>query len=284
MTAPALRTASLLRDFSLEMTGKDAAEMDGVRGPAGTRINVTYLGNEDPGLRIAAVRAIRAAGYVPVPHIPARRLRSRRMLERFLAAVQAEGASGQLFIVGGDQATPQGPYGDALSVIRSGVLRDYGVRHVGITGYPEGHPDITGERLWRALEDKAAELGRQGLNGNVITQFGFDAEAVISWIERARDRGLDLPIRVGVPGPASVRRLVRYAARCGVGTSASITRKYGFSLTSLVGSAGPDRFLRDLAGRYDPGQHGLVGLHFYTFGGLAATSGWIARFNERELA
>jgi methylenetetrahydrofolate reductase (NADPH) len=262
------------------MTGKDAAELGSVSAPAGTHINVTYLETESLDTRLDAVRAIRSAGYVAVPHISARRLRSRQMLEHILAALKEEGASGRLFVVGGDPATPHGPYHDALSVIRSGVLPNYGVQHVGIAGYPDGHPAIPGQRLWQALADKGTELARQGLNGNVITQFSFDADSVVSWVEQARDTGLTLPIRVGVPGPASVRRLVRYAARCGVGTSASIARKYGFSLAGLAGTAGPDRFLRDLAVRYAPRRHGVVGLHFYTFGGMAATSSWIARFNQ----
>jgi methylenetetrahydrofolate reductase (NADPH) len=266
------------------MTGKDAAELGGVSAPADTRINVTYLETESLGTRLDAVRAIRSAGYVPVPHVSARRLRSGQMLDQILTALREQGASGRLFVVGGDPATPRGPYHDALSVIRSGVLRDYGVQHVGIAGYPDGHPGITGQRLWQALADKSAELAKQGLNGNVITQFSFDAGSVISWVEQARDRGLTLPIRIGVPGPASVRRLVRYAARCGVGTSAGIARKYGFSLTGLVGTAGPDRFLHDLADLYDPGRHGPVDLHFYTFGGMAATASWIARFNQEELS
>ncbi|PJI51621.1 5,10-methylenetetrahydrofolate reductase, partial [Methylobacterium radiotolerans] len=54
-----------------------------------------------------------------------------------------------LFAVGGDPAAPEGPYEDSLAVITSGVLQQYGVREVGIGGYPEGHPDISKETLAR---------------------------------------------------------------------------------------------------------------------------------------
>jgi methylenetetrahydrofolate reductase (NADPH) len=162
--------------------------------------------------------------------------------------------------------------------MQSGLLQRYGVRHVSVSGYPEGHPALTDKVLWSALEDKAAVLGEQQIPGTVITQFGFDADPVLAWIERVRERGIDLPVRIGVPGPAGVRRLMSYAARFGVGTSASIARKYGFSLTSLMATAGPDRFIRALARGYDPHRHGEVKLHFYTFGGLQATSEWIAAF------
>ncbi len=86
-----------------------------------------------------------------------------------------------------------------------------------------------------------------------------------------------------MPGPAGIRKLLRFAARFGVGTSASIARKYGLSLTNLMGTAGPDKFLRALATDYHPDRHGEVKLHFYPFGGLRATSEWLADFRQGRL-
>ncbi|MER7972448.1 methylenetetrahydrofolate reductase [Streptomyces sp. NPDC096080] len=278
--APVAVRRPLLEDFSLEMTAKDGPRLEEARAlvPAGTRVNVTFLGNEDLELRLAAARTAGRLGYVPVPHVSARRLASREALEKLLAGLRADGTGGSLLVVGGDPATPHGPYPDALAVVRTGLLAEYGVRHVEIAGYPEGHPAIGDRALFSALADKRAALAEQGLTTGVTTQFGFDADLVLDWIERIRDRGLHVPVRVGVPGPAGARRLVAYAARFGVGTSASIARKYGFSLTHLMGTAGPDRFLHTLAEGYDPGRHGEVKVHFYTFGGLRATSEWIAAF------
>ncbi|MFC3574318.1 methylenetetrahydrofolate reductase [Streptomyces yaanensis] len=275
-------TASLLDDFSLEMTGKDVAKLEDARAtiPPGTRINVTFLGNEDLRMRREAARAVKRLGFVPVPHISARRLTSQAELGEFLAALREDGTADNVFVVGGDPARPQGPYDDSLAVIRSGLLQKYDVRSVGVSGYPEGHPAIAEQVLWSVIEDKAAVLRAQDLPGSVITQFGFDVDPVLGWVEAVRNRGIRLPIRIGVPGPAGVRRLMSYAARFGVGTSAGIAKKYGFSLTNLMGTAGPDRFIRALAHHYDARRHGELKLHFYTFGGLGATSEWIAEFRE----
>jgi methylenetetrahydrofolate reductase (NADPH) len=271
---------ALLADFSLEMTGKDTAELEAARAsiPPGTRVNVTFLAHEDLATRVAAARRVRQLGFVPVPHISARRIGSERELEEFLAALQAAGAASDLFVVAGDPARAAGPYPDALSLIRSGKLERFGARRVSVAGYPEGHPDIAGDVLWTALADKAAHLHHLQLADSVITQFGFDAAAVLDWTGQLRQRGITLPVRIGVPGPAGVRRLLGYARRFGVGTSAGIARKYGLSLTSLASTAGPDRFLRDLGARYRPDRHGRVKLHFYPFGGLAATAQWIDQF------
>jgi len=281
-TRPAARLSLLLRDVSLEMTGKDVGELAEARDsiPDGTRINVTFLANEDLQKRLAAAKAVKDSGFVPVPHVSARRLVSRHMLEEFLAALEANGTGENVFAVGGDPSEPHGPYIDALSVIESGLLETYGVRRVGIAGYPEGHPDIPDSVLWPALQSKHAALRARGLTGEIITQFGFDVDPVLDWIQTVREHGIDAPVRIGVPGPAGVRRLMRYAARFGVGTSASIAKKYGLSITNLMGTAGPDRFLHALAADYHPDRHGEVKLHFYTFGGLRATSEWINDFRK----
>ncbi|MFF9378252.1 methylenetetrahydrofolate reductase [Streptomyces griseoluteus] len=278
------RAGALLDGVSLEMTGKDVPRLEEARASldGGSRINVTYLAGEDAGMRLAAARSVREHGFVPVPHLSARRLRSSGELERFLGGLAEAGAVDNVFVVGGDPARPEGPYEDALSVIRGGLLPRYGVRHVGICGYPEGHPAIGDDALWSALTGKAAALAEAGLAGEVITQFGFDAAAVLTWLEALRERGVHLPVRVGVPGPAGVRRLLGYATRFGVGTGASVARKYGLSLTNLMGTAGPDRFLDELAGGYDPSRHGAVGLHFYTFGGLRTTAEWITGYRRER--
>ena len=273
---------SLIDNFSLEMTGKD---VPGLREaapsiPAGTRISVTFLGNEDLPMRVTAAAAVKELGFVPVPHISARRLESRNALEEFLQSLATQAAPQDVFVVGGDPAQPEGPYEDALSLIRTGLLGQYGFGHVSISGYPEGHPDISAERLWAALEDKYAALGEQGLDCSIITQFGFDADPIFAWISELRERGVKAPVRIGVPGPAGVKRLLGYARRFGVATSAGIVHKYGFSLTNLLGSAGPDRIIQELAERHDQALHGDVGVHFYTFGGLKATADWVREFQH----
>jgi len=273
---------NLLSDFSLEMTGKDAGKLEEARGniPPGTRINVTFLENEDGRMRLDAVHAVKRFGYVPVPHISARRLRTREQLDEYMAALAAAGACENVLVIAGDPTEPLGPFEDTLAVIKSGLLQQHGVRNIGVGGYPEGHPAIPESALWSALEGKAAVLRQLGLPGVVITQFGFDVDPVLKWVEAVRERGIDLPVRVGVPGPAGVRRLLSFASRLGVGTSTGIAKKYGFSISNLMGTAGPDKFIRALAEGLDPGRHGEVKLHFYTFGGLKATADWIADFRQ----
>lgn len=273
-----------LRDYSLEMIAKDIGPLRAAAHaiPPRTQISITFLPNEDFATRVQAAVAVRALGFQPVPHISARRLRSETELESYLAALAAEAKLDRVFVIAGDLPRSEGPYEDALAVIRTGLLGKYGVRHVGISGYPEGHPDISDAKLWQALRDKHAALKDLGHEISIMTQFGFDAEPILRWLEQLRREGVDAPVRVGVAGPTSVKALLRFAARCGVGASAKVMGKYGVSLTRLLGTAGPDPIIMDLAKGFDPEAHGQALLHFYPFGGFLKTAEWAPAFRRLQ--
>jgi methylenetetrahydrofolate reductase (NADPH) len=96
-----------------------------------------------------------------------------------------------------------------------------------------------------------------------------------------RARGIDVPVRLGVPGPAGIKRLLGFAKRCGVGASASVMKKYGISITNLIGSAGPDKLVNSLDKKLGA-EHGRVRLHFYPFGALTASAEWINTYDAKH--
>jgi methylenetetrahydrofolate reductase (NADPH) len=232
-------------------------------------------------MRVAAAKRVRELGFLPIPHISARRLHSQEELERFLDNLQREVGTDHAFVVAGDPPQPLGPFEDALSIIRTGLLAKYGIRRIGISGYPEGHSDIGNDRLWQAKRDKQAAILERGHDFAVVTQFAFDAEPVLAWLEQVREAGVHALVRIGVPGPATVKRLLAFASRCGVGASTKVMAKYGMSITKLLSAAGPDKLLEEYAAGLNPAVHGDVLLHFYPFGGMRATAEWIREFRAR---
>ncbi|MCC7463973.1 MAG: methylenetetrahydrofolate reductase, partial [Gammaproteobacteria bacterium] len=248
-TAAVKPECALLKEWSIEMTAKDVPHLEAAADliPKGTKIPVTFLPGETFEMRIAAARRVRELGFLPIPHISARRLQSQQELEDFLAGLQREVGTDHAFIVAGDPPQPMGPYEDALSIIRTGLLARYGIQRIGISGYPEGHPDIGNDTLWRAKLDKQQAILDQGHDFAVVTQFAFDAEPVLAWLEQVRKHGVHARVRVGVPGPASVKRLLAFASRCGVTASAKVMKKYGMSLTKLLANTGPDQLLEEYA-------------------------------------
>lgn len=267
----------LASDYSIEITAKDVAGVAEAAPliPPGTRLSVTYLPGEEMHARVAAAIAVRQSGFEPVPHLSARRIADTAELEVYLEAVVSKAGVREVFVVAGDLDVPLGPYEDALAIIRSGALGHFGIRHVGISGYPEGHPLISKPVLHQAMLDKVAELERQNLGYAITTQFGFDEEPILNWLAEIRAAGITCRVKLGVPGPTSIATLMRFAARCGVGASATVLRKYGISITRLIGSAGPDKLVDALAANLSPEFHGDVGLHIYPFGGLKRSAGWV---------
>src|SRR5262245_63274521 len=111
---------SLLRNYSIEMTAKDIGHLEQAADviPKGTKIPVTFLPGETFEMRIAAAKRVRELGFLPIPHISARRLSSQEELEGYLSGLQREVGTDQAFVVAGDPPQPMGAYVDAMSHIR----------------------------------------------------------------------------------------------------------------------------------------------------------------------
>jgi len=268
---------SLAQDYSLEMTARDTAQLRAAAPhiPQGARISIAFLPNESMEDRVLAASAVRDLGFVPVPHLSARRFRSEPQLHEFLQALQQRAKVQDVFVVGGDPPAPEGPFQDALDLIRRADLKGHGILSVGVGGYPEGHPAITGPVLQDALLAKLEELDRQGQTASITTQFGFDAAPILTWLEAQRRYGVEVPVRVGLPGPASIKTLLKFAARCGVETSASVMKKYGLSLSKLLSNAGPDVLFDELLAGLQPTVYGPVRVHLYPFGGISQSAQWV---------
>lgn len=262
--------------YSLEMTAKDHASLHEAAPliPAETPVSVTFLPGEAQEARVSAARAVRQLGFEPMPHFSARRILSEDDFEGYLKAVVDEAGVSRCFIVAGDPPEPQGPYFDTSALISTGAFERAGIKAIGVGGHPEGHPNMTTEQCWRVLDEKITDIEARGMASLMVTQFSFDPDAVLAWLKELRERGIDAPVRIGIPGPASIKSLLRFAARCGVGASASVMKKYGISITNLLGSAGPDKLVDAFAAQLGP-DHGRVRLHFYPFGGLTKTAEWI---------
>ncbi|WP_255176106.1 methylenetetrahydrofolate reductase [Bordetella genomosp. 5] len=267
---------------SLEVSAKDIPALTAAadRILPGTTLSIPYLPGQDDATRLAAARAVRDLGFTPMPHLSARRIGSAGELESFVALAAARAGVERCFVVAGDPATPWGPFADSTSLIETGVLERSGIRVVGVAGHPEGHAFMSETERWAVLERKCRAIARRGMRPEIVTQFGFDADIVLAWLVTLRARGIDFPVRVGVPGPAGIAVLARYAALCGVNACASMWSKYGISLGKLFGTAGPDVFVDRLAAGLTQ-AHGEVSLHFFPFGGIAQSLKWIAQYRGR---
>ena len=126
-----------------------------------------------------------------------------------------------------------------------------------------------------ALKQKQAWLKEKKIEGFIATQFLFDAEPLAYWAKGLREQGIDLPLHVGIPGPASIKTLVRYAALCGVGHSARFIRKQALNITKLLTVSEPTEFVEQLAKlHFEKPDLKIAGPHMYPFGGFDKLFAW----------
>lgn len=266
---------ALVARFSIETATKNVAEIEAYRSlvPPGTDVFVAWIPGTPYHHVVSIARHLRAAGLNPVPHIAARRLPDEAAARDVFARLAGEAGVTRALLIAGDGPAPAGPYDSSVALLESGLLEAHGIRSVGVAGYPEGHRTIAESALRAALDRKTAYAAAHGLELFVVLQFCFDGRVVLDWLAALRARGVTLPVRVGVAGPATVRTLLAYGVRCGIGNSLRALGTQAISLTRIVAQHGPEKMVRQLAAGGAGGD--IAGLHFFPFGGFAQTARWI---------
>lgn len=265
-----------VRDYSIEATTHDAGKLDEFQAviPAGKCIYIAHL----PGVPLHDVVAfagkLRERGWVPVPHIVSRRLESRAQLEQALADLKARGVDRAL-VIAGDQAVEKPAFDSSLEVLQTGLFEQYEFRTIGVAGHPEGSAAIGAERAEAALRGKVAYAKSSGLDLYFATQFGFDPGAFVRWEAHTTAAGITLPIHTGMPGPATLRQLMKFAMVCGIGASARMLTTRTSAMANLLRTQAPDDQLTYIARHRaaNPGSR-LVKPHFFAFGGVLKTARW----------
>jgi len=279
MTDP---TTLFLQRLSIEITGRQIEKLPLLKEklPPGTRVFIALIDPADVAAQLHAATELKKAGFMPVPHVPARFVRDEEDLRSRIGALAKQAGVTEMLVLGGGAPTPVGNYDAAIQILETGIFEAHGVKRIGIAGHPEGNSDITkvhGEAaLITALKQKQTWLKAHGIVGFIATQFLFEAAPVAAWAKTLRDEGIDLPIHVGVPGPATIKTLVKYAAMCGVGNSARFIRKQAMNITKLLTVNTPDDFVTGLAQlHFERPELGVAGPHLYPFGGFDKLFDWV---------
>lgn len=278
--AVAALLVDLLGRASVEITAGSARAIAALHDQfdPGTEVFVNFIPGGDWRVIADTAAAVRRAGFQPVPHIAARSIPDPAALAGFLARLSGEAAVDRVLVIAGDGARPAGPYTSSLDVIESGLLEANGIRAVGIAGHPEGHPAVDSATLDAALLAKRERAARAGLHLFVVTQFCFEAAPILEWLARVRKADFDVPVRIGVAGPATVATLVRFGMRCGIGNSLRSVRMRPNAVGRLLGKSGPEDLFADLgAGLAALPGHMVSGIHFFPFGGVVETGEFVAR-------
>ena len=266
----------LARNASVELTPRQVAVVDGLSGhlPLGTRVYVPSIPGSTWPETVLACERLQSQGMVAVPHLDARSVADMADLHSRLNGL-ADASVTELMLVAGDRNRPMGAFRDTLDILDSGALVEHGMTRLGIAGYPEGHPVVDSASLAASLSRKLQYAAATGTEMWMVSQFAFQAETVVAWLDTVRRTSGRLPVRVGMAGPARLKTVLAFAARCGVGASARVLVRRPSALR-LLNNWTPDSMLKALARhRVASPESPLSGIHLFTFGGLPQTSRWL---------
>ena len=268
---------NLVRNASVEILAGRVPSPERLVGhlPRGTSVYVPFPPKARWPDTTAVCKRVVEAGMKPVPHLPARSVRSAGELDEWLSALVEAGVD-SLMLVAGDRPTPAGPYPDTPTLLDSGLVADHGLRRLGVTAYPEGHPLVGQADLEEALRRKTEYARATGSELWIVTQFVFSPSPVLAWLARTTEAGRTLPVRIGLPGPVALTTLIGYALRSGVVASArALKRKPG--IARLAGRWSPTPIAMALARHLAARENtAAIDIHLFTFGGLTDTVEWLS--------
>jgi methylenetetrahydrofolate reductase (NADPH) len=272
-TAAPDEVTDLLTDLRFELMPFDSFEGQLDHLPNGATIAITTSPQLGLDATLEWTETAADFGYEVSPHIAARYVRDEDHLAEIARRLTEAGVT-DIFVPGGDREEPAGEFDSAYEVLAALDDLDYTFDEVGITGYPEGHDFLDDETLTEAMGKK------EPYATYIVTQLCYDSDAVVGWVEEVRDRGVGLPVEVGIPGVMRYQKLLNISQKVGVGDSVRFLKKttgvLGF-VRQLIGSRGkytPDDLIDGLAPYAADPDYGIQGLHVYTFNQTSDTESW----------
>ncbi|MEM8739939.1 MAG: methylenetetrahydrofolate reductase [Pseudomonadota bacterium] len=273
--------SGFLKDFSIEVMPRTAAKIADFRAilPTGTRVYVAHIDGTPFEEMLATVTRLRDEGFEVMPHIPARVACTRAQLGDWVSAYADAGVTQALVLAGGVSEV-RGDLSNAMEILETGLLDRHGFTRIHVAGHPEGNRDIdrdgSDRAVMEALRWKHAFAQRTDAQMALATQFCFEAEPVIAWAERLRAEGLDLPIHIGIAGPAKLQTLIKFAMACGVGPSLRVLTRRAADVTKLLLPFTPIDILRDLAAHKAAHPEFLVeAVHVFPLGGIGPAASFL---------
>jgi methylenetetrahydrofolate reductase (NADPH) len=267
-----------LKGYSIEVMPRTAEKVEDFRAilPKGTRV---YIANIESPIEemVATAKRIVDEGFDVMPHFPARIIKDKATLLDWVARYKDVGVR-QGLILAGNPAAQVGDFSSSMELLESGAFTGFERLHV--AGHPEGNKDIdpdgSDRMVMEAARWKSAFMERTDAQMAMTTQFCFEAQPVIDWVNRLQAEGIKLPVHIGIAGPAKLQTLIKFAIACGVGPSLRVLQKRAMDVTKLLLPYEPNEILEALAAHKaaNPG-FGIEQVHFFPLGGIKTNAQWV---------
>ena len=271
-----------LDGFSVEVTPKAASKIENFEDyiPSGTLVYIAHIEGTPIEEMVETAKKINDQGFCAMPHFPARIIKDKNVLEDWISRYKNEANVSNALLIAGGANKPYGEYDSSIQLIESELFDKADFNNLHIAGHPEGSMDIDPDgsttNVDQALSWKNEFSKRTDANMAITTQFSFDASSVISWANNIKEAGIDIPVHIGIAGPAKLQTLLRYSIECGVGASIKIIQKRAKDLTKLLLPYKPTNIITELASyKANNPSFNIEKVHFFPLGGIKQVSDFV---------
>ena len=271
-----------LVNFSIEVLPRTAANIESFKDilPINTRIYIAHIEGMPIEEMIQTAKRLQSEGFSVMPHFPARIIKNKSTLEEWIKKYQDEAGIDQALLIAGSVNNPHGVFENSMQLVETELFNKYNFKNLHFAGHPEGNKDIDYDGSTNNVDE--ALLWKQKFNERtdieiaLTTQFCFEADPVIKWANRMTEKGINIPIHIGVAGPAKLQTLIKFSIACGVGPSLKVLQKRAKDVKKLLLPFEPNDFLETLAQhKKENSKFNITNIHFFPLGGINASADWI---------
>jgi len=276
---PALE--AFLKNFSIEVMPRTASKIENFKEllPQNTRVYVAHIEGTTINEMIDTARRLTDEGYNVMPHFPARIIESKEVLVNWIDRYKNEAGVKDALLLAGGVNQPYGEFHSSMDLLDTGEFDKAGFKNLHVAGHPEGNMDIDTDGKTKnvdsAISWKQEFSQKTDANMAITTQFCFESGPVIEWADRMASMGIDIPIHIGVAGPAKLQTMIKFSMACGVGASLRVLKRRAKDVTKLLLPFKPDQFLTELAEYKALNPNFLItNVHFFPLGGIKTNAKW----------
>jgi methylenetetrahydrofolate reductase (NADPH) len=272
---------NFLQGYSIEVMPRTAAKIDNFRDllPKGTRVYIAHIEGTPIEDMVSTAKRLKNEGYDVMPHFPARIIKDEATLTDWIARYQGEANVDQALLLAGGVTTPHGDFHSSMQLMESGAFDKAGFKRLHVAGHPEGNKDIDpnggNANVEDALRWKQDFSNRTDAEMALATQFAFESAPIIEWANGLKDAGIDIPIHIGIAGPAKLQTMIKFAVACGVGPSLRVLQRRAIDVTKLLVPFEPTDVISELAAHAaaNPDTN-ITNVHFFPLGGIKTNANW----------
>ncbi|MDB2708101.1 methylenetetrahydrofolate reductase [Amylibacter sp.] len=276
---PALE--EFLKNFSIEVMPRTASKIENFKEllPQNTRVYVAHIEGTPINEMIDTAKRLTDEGYNVMPHFPARIIESKEVLVNWIDRYKNEAGVKDALLLAGGVNQPYGEFHSSMDLLDTGEFDKAGFKNLHVAGHPEGNMDIDTDGKTKnvdsAISWKQEFSQKTDANMAITTQFCFESGPVIEWADRMASMGIDIPIHIGVAGPAKLQTMIKFSMACGVGASLRVLKRRAKDVTKLLLPFKPDQFLTELAEYKALNPNFLItNVHFFPLGGIKTNAKW----------